>query len=57
MHRAVVEIVNETEPQPGYFAALLRLLPGERLKVFTLNYDLCVERACELADAPCCHGI
>jgi len=33
--------------QPGYFANLKNFLPESgRLKVFTLNYDLCVEDAC-----------
>lgn len=33
--------------QPGYFAKLRDFLPAHgRLKVFTTNYDLCVEHAC-----------
>lgn len=52
--RPVYEILrahqSEASYGPGYFAGLRRFLPERgRLKVFTLNYDLCVEDACRSA--------
>jgi hypothetical protein len=52
--RPVYEILrahqSETSYGPGYFAGLGRFLPKRgRLKVFTRNYDLCVEDACRSA--------
>lgn len=38
---------NDSQYQPGYFAKLGDFLPEHgRLKVFTTNYDLCVEDGC-----------
>lgn len=52
--RPVYEILRALQSKasygPGYFAGLGRFLPERgRLKVFTLNYDLCVEDACRSA--------
>lgn len=52
--RLVYEILrshqSEKSYDPGYFAGFRRFLPEHGcLKVFTLNYDLCVEDACRSA--------
>lgn len=53
--RPVYEILQSHQSKksydPGYFVGLKRFLPEHGcLKVFTLNYDLCVEDACRSAE-------
>lgn len=52
--RPILEIMRSRHRspayQPGYYARLGAFLPpGRRLKVFTTNFDLCVEDACSIA--------
>lgn len=47
---AVVKILSSRKVQPDYLAKLADFIPTQgRLKVFSLNYDCCLEDACEQA--------
>ena len=54
---AVANLLQECNPKPGYLARLEKFCPPRgRLKVFSLNYDCCVDDACRFAGIDCSTG-
>ncbi len=54
---AVASLLRRCDSTPAYLIRLEEFCPPRgRLKIFSLNYDCCVEDACRLADIDCSTG-